>query len=88
MLTRAKLEEPEFFAMKNMSKEEMQQIMIHNMCLPYAKYQAKAFRDTTAKINENHYLKDEIRRLYNGGDKFHPYFWRTQNIDNNYNKFI
>ena len=44
------------------------------MCLPYKKLQVRAFRDTTAKITEKNYLNDEIRRAYNGGDKFHPYF--------------
>ena len=73
MLTRAKAEDPEIFALKGMSKSEMQAHMINNICLPYKKVQARVFRDTTAKINEDHYLKDEIRRLYNGGDKFHPY---------------
>ena len=74
MLTRAKAEDPEIFAMRGMSKEEMQAHITHNMCLPYAKVHSKVFRETTAKINERNYLNDEIRRLYNGGDKFHPYF--------------
>ena len=43
------------------------------MCLPYTKLSANVFRNTTADINEKRYLKDDIRRLYNGGDKFHPY---------------
>ena len=73
MLTRAQVEEPEVFAMKGMSKHEMQAHLVHNMCLPYAKLHARAFRDTTAKINEKNYLNDDIRRLSNGGDKFHPY---------------
>ena len=74
MLTRAKAEEPEIFAIKGMSKQEMQVNMVNNMCLPYKKLQNRAFRDTTAKINEKAYLNDDIRRLSNGGDKFHPYF--------------
>ena len=73
MLTRAQVEDPEVFAMKGMNKSEMQQLLVHNMCLPYAKLRAKVFRDTTAKITEKHYLQDDIRRLYNKGDKFHPY---------------
>ena len=43
------------------------------MCLPYAKLHSKLFRETTAKITEKNYLNDDIRRLYNDGDKFHPY---------------
>ena len=74
MLTRAKAEDPEIFALRGMSKAEMQAHLTHNMCLPYAKVHSKVFRETTAKINEKTYLNDDIRRLYNGGDKFHPYF--------------
>ena len=73
MLTRAQVEDPEIFAVKGMNKSEMQQNMIHNMCLPYKKLHAKMFREATARINEKNYLEDDIRRLYNGGDKFHPY---------------
>ena len=73
MLTRAKVEDPEVFAMKGISKSEMQSHLVHNMCLPYKKYQTRVYRETNAKFTEQHYLKDEIRRLYNGGDKFHPY---------------
>ena len=74
MLTRAKAEDPEVFATKGMSKQEMQVHMVNNICLPYKKLQNRAFRDTTAKITESNYLKDEVRRLSNGGDKFHPYY--------------
>ena len=47
MLTRAKLEDPEIFAVRGMSKQEMQANLVHNMCLPYSKYHARIFRDTT-----------------------------------------
>ena len=73
MLTRAKVEDPEIFAVKGMSKHEMQQHMINNMCLPYAKINANQYRITLAQQKEKAYTQDEIRRLYNGGDKFHPY---------------
>ena len=73
MLTRAKAEDPDIFAMKGMSKSEMQTHLAHNMCLPYSKLHSKVFRETTAKIHEKNYLNDDIRRLYNDGDKFHPY---------------
>ena len=33
MLTRAKAEDPEIFAMRGMAKEEMQQHLVNNMCL-------------------------------------------------------
>ena len=73
MLVRAKVEDPGFFAKKGISKEELQSHMINNMCLPYGKLQAQVFRETTAKITEKNYLNDDIRRLYGGGGKFHPY---------------
>ena len=47
--------------------------MVNNMCVKYDKMQARVWRDTTAKITEERYLKDEIRRSYAGGQKFHPY---------------
>ena len=47
MLTRAKLEDPEIFAVRGMSKQEMQANLVHNMCLPYSKYHARIYRDTT-----------------------------------------
>ena len=74
MLTRAQVEDPEVFAMRGMSKQEMQAHLVNNMCIQYSKLNARVFRDTTAKIDDKNYLNDDIRRLYNGGDKFHPYF--------------
>ena len=73
MLARAKAEEPDIFAIKGMDKGEMQMHLVHNMCLPQAKLNAKLFRERTAALNEEMYLKDDIRRLVNQGDKFHPY---------------
>ena len=73
MLNRAAVEDPEVFAVKGVSRQEMHQHLVHNMCLPYKTLHARAFRDQTVKITEKSYLQDEIRRLYNGGDKFHPY---------------
>tara|TARA_B110000503_G_C6881850_1_gene303054 strand:+ start:251 stop:445 length:195 start_codon:yes stop_codon:yes gene_type:complete len=56
MLTRAKVEDPEIFAVKGMSKSEMQAHLVHNMCLPYTKVNASLFRNTTADIKEKRYL--------------------------------
>ena len=44
------------------------------MCLPYTKLKAKIFRDTSVKIKEKDHLTEEIRKLSNGGDRFHPYY--------------
>ena len=46
MLSRAKIEDPEIFAVKGMSKPEMQMHLIHNMCLPMAKLNAAQYRRT------------------------------------------
>ena len=55
MLTRAKVEDPEIFAVKGMSKQEMQQHLINNMCLPYAKLNANQYRRTYAEMKEKAY---------------------------------
>tara|TARA_B110000285_G_C14767893_1_gene442630 strand:+ start:371 stop:595 length:225 start_codon:yes stop_codon:yes gene_type:complete len=73
MLTRAQVEDPEIFAKKGMSKNEMQSLMVNNMCLEYSKLHSKVFRETAASIKEKNYLNDDIRKLYAGGQKFHPY---------------
>ena len=51
----------------------MQTLMVNNMCLEYQKLHSKVFRETSASIKEKNYLNDDIRRLYAGGQKFHPY---------------
>lgn len=73
MLNRALIEDPEVFAVKGISRKEMHMNLVHNMCLPYKSLHARAFRDQTVRISEKNYLNDEMRRLSNGGDKFHPY---------------
>ena len=73
MLNRLQKEKPEFFEENNIDKAEMIVHLTNNMCLPYTKYKNRVFRDTTAKLKETEHLKDQIRRLSNGGDRFHPY---------------
>ena len=62
-----------FFARQGIDQENFMLQLVSQMCAPKIKLAAKSFKDTTAKINEKNYLNDDIRRLYNGGDKFHPY---------------
>ena len=57
-----------------MNKAEMQIYLVNNMCLPFAKLKSNLYRRTLTNQREDAYLKDEIRRLNNHGDKFHPYF--------------
>lgn len=73
MLMRLEKEKPEFYAENNLNKGEMVAHLTNNMCLPYTKYKSKVFRDRTVEIKEEQHLTEEIRRLYNGGDRFHPY---------------
>ena len=43
------------------------------MCGKQEQVQRRLFRNATADITEKAYLTDDIRKLYNGGDRFHPY---------------
>jgi hypothetical protein len=74
MMKRLESEKPEFFVEATMTRPELVAHLTNNMCLPYSKIKAKMMRDTSVKIKENDHLKDDIRRLSNGGDRFHPYF--------------
>jgi len=73
MLQRLSDERPEYFEEKNISREEMMTHLTNNICLPVTKAHSRQFRETTVKIKEKEYTTDAIRRLNNGGDKFHPY---------------
>ena len=73
MLKRLEKEKPEFFEENNINKQEMIAHLTNNMCLPYTKFKGKVFRDTTARLKEKEHLQEQIRRLSNGGDRFHPY---------------
>lgn len=73
LLKRLEAEKPEFYEENNISKRLLVAHLVNNMCLPYTKYRGKVFRDTSVKIKEKQYLTDQVRRLYNGGDNFHPY---------------
>ena len=66
-------EEPDFFEDKDMKKTEFTAHLTNNLCLGVSKYRAKVLKDTSAQIQEDGYLTDKVRRLANGGDKFHPY---------------
>ncbi len=73
-LKRLEKEKPEFYEENNINKPELVAHLVNNMCLPYAKYRSKVYRDRTAEIVEQKHLTESIRRLYNDGDKFHPYY--------------
>ena len=73
MVKRLLTEQPDFLETNNLSKGLLVADLTNNMCLPYTKYRGVVFRDTLSKIKEKAYLTDQIRRLDNGGDRFHPY---------------
>lgn len=73
IMERIEKERPEFFEEVGMSKYALASHLANNICLPYTKLKSKIFRETTAAIKEKQHLQDQIRRLYNDGDKFHPY---------------
>ena len=73
MLKRLEEARPEFFEDVKIDKDELATHMAHNMCLDSNKIFSSIYRKRTADIKEESHLKDSIRRLTNGGDKFHPY---------------
>ena len=74
MVQRVVEEEPDFFEEKGTTREEFTAHLENNMCLGASKYRAAVVKDTQAKILDDHYTTDQVRRLVNGGQKFHPYF--------------
>ncbi len=73
LLTRVENEEPEIFQSRGIDRGAMHIKLIKNMCLNEGQMRARVMRETTARINEKRYLNDDIRRLSNDGNKFHPY---------------
>jgi len=73
MLLRLSKEKPEFFEENNINKTELVVHLTNNMCLRETKYQSLAYRNAMIGIKEKEHLNEQIRRLSNGGDRFHPY---------------
>lgn len=73
MVRRLAAEQPDFFEENGTTKLDLIMHLVNNMCLPVTKYKSKMYRERTAELKSEYHLKDEIRRLSNGGDKFHPY---------------
>jgi len=74
ILDKLEEEQPDFFTSNNIDREELQISLSNNMCVQFNKLKSLAYRKTTADIIDKKHLTDHIRRLYNGGDRFHPYF--------------
>lgn len=73
MLKRLEKDKPEFYEEAGVSKNELVAHLSNNMCLPYQKFKNQLFRKRTVALKDKEHLNDDIRRLYNGGDRFHPY---------------
>ena len=73
MTMRVEEENPNFLEEKNMERIEFIAHLSNNICLGFSKYKRAVFKDTTAQIVDDGFTTDKIRRLVNGGDKFHPY---------------
>ena len=72
-MQRTLAEEPEFLEERNTTKEEFLAHIQNNLCLGLTKYRSAVFKTTAANIQEDGYLNEKIRKLTNGGDRFHPY---------------
>ena len=73
LLQRLETEQPEYFKESEMSRGELTAHLVNNICYPVTKAYSRQFRETTANMFEKKHLTDQIRRMNNGGDKFHPY---------------
>ena len=73
MLYRIEEEKPEIYEEKGMNRSELAAHLANNLCLGQSKQHAVAMREHVANRNANDTLKDDIRRLYNGGHRYHPY---------------
>ena len=73
MLHRVQEEQPDYFEEKGADKNEFMAHLINNVCLGEMKYKSAVYKDTIAKVADDGYTTDQIRRLANGGDRFHPY---------------
>ena len=74
MMKRIKAENENFFEEAGIPENELIAHLTNNMCLPYTKLKSQAYRSATATLKDRQHIKDEIRKLYNDGDTFHPYF--------------
>jgi hypothetical protein len=73
MLDRVKEAKPDFIEEKGMSESELLYQLTSNACIGQAKFLASTYRTAIAKTYMRNELKNNIRTLANGGDRFHPY---------------
>ena len=73
MVKRITSEQPEFFETTSHDEASFKTHLANNFCIRETQNQAVAFRHAHADMIEDSYTKDSMRRMINGGDKFHPY---------------
>lgn len=73
MLLRISKEKPEFFEENNIDRKELSIHLTNNMCMNETKMLSVSFRNAMVSIKEKQHLHEEMRRLSNQGDRFHPY---------------
>jgi HipA-like protein len=74
MIMRIEKEDPNFFDDKDYTRAEIIAKVSHNMCLQISQFRSKVFQNTVTDMLDKDHTKEEIRRLVNGGQRFHPYF--------------
>jgi hypothetical protein len=66
--------DPDFLRNNDISQRELELQLTNNICQEAQIIRNAAFVKTQADIVERKYVKEDIRRLINGGQRFHPYF--------------
>ncbi len=66
-------ENSDFLGETGLTPKEWVNQSTFNLCLPLQKRFAAVYRQTEARRRDDVDVKDTIRRLYNGGDHYHPY---------------
>ena len=73
MKRRVQEESPEYFEERGTDMNEFKRQFLHEVCYEQIATYDAAYRNKTVDIVSKGVLNDQIRRLTNKGDKFHPY---------------
>jgi hypothetical protein len=74
LLEKLKEKKPELYESYGASDAEMATHMSRIACLSVLKHQSKITREISVSLRDKKHLTEEIRKLYNQGDTFHPYY--------------
>ena len=73
MRKRVEEEQPDYFEEKGTDLGKFETKFITEVCYEQIATWDQAYRNRDVEIESKGYLNDTIRKLVNGGDKFHPY---------------